>query len=101
MLPVELANTIMEKVPLVHSVVYFRMPIPNDRMDRAYFLPVKSPIAFRTKLFLGVVHPDDEAGTRKRLETAHAVYTSIAGVSTECGLGMTPFMCYSDYLNRS
>ena len=89
-IPVELANAIMEKVSPVHSVAYFHMPVPKDRMDEAYFLPLKNLKALETKLFLGVVHPDDEAGTRKRLETAQAVYPSIAGVSTECGMGRTP-----------
>ncbi len=100
-IPVELANAVTEKVSPVHSVAYFHMPVPKDRMDEAYFLPLKDLNALETKLFLGVVHPNDEASTRKRLETAHAVYTSMAGVSTECSLGRTPFICYSDYLNRS
>ena len=59
-------------------------------MDEAYFLPLKNLKARDTKLFLGVVHLDDEAGSRKTLETAQAVYPSIAGVGTECGMGRTP-----------
>ena len=89
-IPVELANAIIEKISPVHSVTYLHMPVPKDRVDEAYFLPLKNLKALDTKLFLGVVHPDDEAGTRKRLETAQAVHPSIAGVGTECGMGRTP-----------
>ena len=89
-IPVELANAIMEKILPVHLVTYLHMPVSNDRVDEAYFLPLKNLKALDVKLFLGVVHPDDEAGTRKRLETAQAVYPNIAGVGTECGMGRTP-----------
>ena len=89
-IPVELANAIMERISPVHSVTYLHMPVPKDRTDEAYFSPLKNLKALRTKLFLGVVHPDDEAGTRKRLETVQAVCPRIAGVGTECGMGRTP-----------
>ena len=88
-IPVELANAIMERISPVHSVTYFHMPVPKDRVDEAYFLPLEDLKALDAKLFLGVVHLDDEAGTRKRLETAQAVYPRVAVVGTECGMGRT------------
>ena len=89
-LPVELANDIIEKVSPIHPIAYFHMPVPKDRFDEAYFSPLKNLKLQESKLFLGVVHPHDEAGTKKRLETAQAIYPDIAGVSTECGMGRTP-----------
>ena len=89
-LPVELANAIMEKITPIHPVAYVQMPVPKDRTDEAYFNPLKDLKLPGTKLFTGVVHPNDEAGTKKRLEAAQAVYPNIAGVSTECGMGRTP-----------
>lgn len=87
---VELANTIMENISSIHPVTYFQMPVPKDRVDEAYFKPLENLKLHETKLFLGVVHPNDEAGTQKRLEVAQAIYPKIAGVSTECGMGRTP-----------
>ena len=87
---VDLANTIIQNVGPVHRVSYFQMPVPKDRTDEAYFLPLKALKLNSSKLFMGVVHAHDEEGTRRRLEAAKAVFRDIAGVSTECGMGRTP-----------
>ena len=87
---VELANTIVQSVGPVHRVSYFHMPVPKDKTDEAYVLPLKVLALHGARLFLGVVHPHDEGGTRTRLEAAKAVFPDVAGVSTECGLGRTP-----------
>ncbi|MCJ1455781.1 hypothetical protein MMC28_006137 [Mycoblastus sanguinarius] len=87
---VELANAIVASVDPIHPVAYFQMPVPKDRTDETYFLPLKNLELHGAKLFLGVVHAHDESGTRKRLEAARSVYPQVAGVSTECGMGRTP-----------
>ena len=89
-LSVELANAIIKNVSPVHPIAYIQMPVPKDRVDEAYFSPLKNLKLQETKLFLGVVHPNDEAGTKRRLKAAQAIYLNIAGVSTECGMGRTP-----------
>lgn len=89
-LPVDLANTIVQKIGPIHPIAYVQMPVPKDRTDEAYFKPLKNLELKATKLFLGVVHANDESGTKKRLEAAQAVYPNISGVSTECGMGRTP-----------
>ena len=88
-LMVYMANTIVQMIKSVHEVAYIHMPVPKDRIDEAYYQPMANLELQDTKLFLGVVHANDESGTRKRLETAMAVYPDIYGVSTECGLGRT------------
>ena len=39
-----------------------------------------------TELILGLLHMDDEEGTRKRIRVAREVVSTF-GVATECGLG--------------
>ena len=87
---VEMANAIVQKIGSVHSVAYIHMPVPKDRLDEAYFKPLKTLDLQDTKLILGLVHAHDEAASKKRLETAQTIYPNISGVSTECGLGRTP-----------
>ncbi len=89
-LMVELANTIVKAIGPVHPVAYVHMPVPKDRSDGEYFRPMENLELGDAKLYLGLVHANDESGTRKRLEAARAVYPNIAGVASECGLGRTP-----------
>ena len=86
---VDLANGIMKVVNPVHHVAYLHMPVPKGRTDGPFFSALKDLKLNDTKLHLGVVHAHDMAGTKDRLEAASRVYPSIAGVSTECGLGRT------------
>jgi len=86
---VELANRVRQKIGPIHRVAYIHMPVPKDVAKEAYFRPLKDLELNDTKLFLGLVHPNDESGTRERLKAAQIVYPSVAGVSTECGLGRT------------
>lgn len=87
---VELADDIIEEISPIHPINYSQMPVPKDRFDEAYFSPLKNLKLQESKLFLGAVHPHDEAGAKRWLEAAQAVYPDIAGVSTECGMGRTP-----------
>lgn len=89
-LMVDLVNTIVQKIGPDHRVAYVHMPVPKDRQDEAYFKPLRSLELYGTKLFLGVVHANEESGTKKRLEAAQAAFPNIAGVGTECGMGRTP-----------
>jgi len=89
-LKVDLVNTIVQKIGPNHRVAYVHMPVPKDRQDEAYFKPLRSLELYGKKIFLGVVHANDESGTKKRLEAAQAAFPNIAGVGTECGMGRTP-----------
>lgn len=85
---VDLANDIVSRIG--HSVSWIHVPVPKDRDDVAYFEPLKKlSIPASTKVYLGLVHANDEEGTRKRIKTAQSVLPMF-GVSTECGMGRTP-----------
>jgi hypothetical protein len=60
----EMANAIVESVAPVHRVSYVHMPVPKDRVDEVYFKPLGGLALHDTQLFLGLVHPDDEHGTK-------------------------------------
>lgn len=84
-LVVEIANEIIKRVD--HAVSWVHMPVPKDRDDKSYFEPLKNLRLPDGQLFLGLVHANDEDGTKKRIETAIDVYQKPFGVSTECGMG--------------
>ncbi|KAL8746992.1 MAG: hypothetical protein Q9190_001071 [Brigantiaea leucoxantha] len=90
---VELANAIVEKVSSAHQIKYIHMPVPKERDDEAYFGPLRDLNVQKRgiKLYLGVVHAEDEGagGARRKLETARGVHPDIAGIASECGLGRT------------
>ena len=46
------------------------MPVPRDRSDRPYFDPLKQLELKDTELYLGLLHMNDEEGTRQRIATA-------------------------------
>ena len=87
---VDLATLMMEKISPIHLVKYIHVPVPEDRIHKAYFNPLKNLRLDNTKLYLGLVHPNDEAGTKKRIKVAKAALPTPFGVATECGLGRTP-----------
>jgi hypothetical protein len=83
---VEFANRLAQGLARPLQLVH--MPVPRDRVDDAYFMPLRR-LALRpeTELCLGLVHYTDGAeGGKRRLATAkrHAEHFSIA---TECGFG--------------
>ena len=86
-LMVHLANQLVQAIGESHDVEYIHMPVPKDRVDAAYYEPMEGLYLHDTKLYLGLVHAHDEAGTRQRLDAAQQVYPDITGVATECGLG--------------
>ncbi|KAI0521563.1 hypothetical protein F5B22DRAFT_542843 [Xylaria bambusicola] len=92
---VKLANAILAEKTLGPRTEWIHLPVPKNRTDPEYFLPLKDLKLNETgakppHLYLGVVHAKDESGTRKRIETAQATIPFSFGVSTECGLGRTP-----------
>ena len=82
---------------------FLHFPVPKDRTDTAYFVPLKQFLdrcktnkgkeAANLEIYLGLVHHNDEAGTRQRIAAAAEVLQESRygfGVATECGFGRTP-----------
>ena len=84
---VEIANGIAAR--LDRRPDFIHMPVPQDRTDREYFLPLEGlRLAAATELILGLVHHDDAGGDRARIDAARAFVGSFA-VASECGWGRT------------
>ncbi len=86
---VGLANGIVQALADTRAVDWVHMPVPKGRTDEAYFEPLKVLDLRGALLYLGVVHANDEAGTRERIRVARSVYMHPFGVATECGIGRT------------
>ncbi|KAL3467201.1 hypothetical protein BJX64DRAFT_274188 [Aspergillus heterothallicus] len=89
---VEFANNIRDR--LKWPIGWMHFPVPKDRDDAAYFEPLSRlelglPVEEKTRLYLGLVHANDEEGTKRRLQMA-SFFAKDFGVATECGLGRTP-----------
>ncbi|KAJ5114044.1 hypothetical protein N7456_002578 [Penicillium angulare] len=94
-LVVDFANDLIQSMPKDVNLKWIHMPVPKDRDDLAYFEPLKRLVAGEeTKVYLGLVHANDEEGTIKRLQAARSVVPVGTrrewGVATECGMGRTP-----------
>jgi hypothetical protein len=90
---VGIATAILERAK--HPVKWFHMPVPKSRDDLAYFAPLQKLLGplerGHTEFYLGLVHPNDEEGTKRRIRAAGEAGVEIAfGVATECGMGRTP-----------
>jgi methionine synthase II (cobalamin-independent) len=84
---VEMANGVRQAVR--RSIDFLHMPVPKDRTDAAYFKPLAGLRGYHdAALYLGLIHHDDHAGDRARIDTAHTVIPTF-GVSSECGWGRT------------
>ncbi len=82
---VELMNGITAGVR--RQVDFLHIPVPKERTDPAYFMPLKH-FKGDTKLYFGLIHHDDEEGDLQRMEVAKNFITNF-GVGTECGWGRT------------
>ena len=80
---VELMNGITGGVN--RKVDFLHIPVPKDRTDHAYFMPL-TQFKGSTKVYFGLIHHDDEDGNLQRIETARE-YVSDFGIGTECGWG--------------
>ena len=83
---VEIANGIAAN--LNRPLNWIHLPVPRDRDDEAFFLPLKNlNLHAETELYLGLVHMTDGIeGTKRRIRAAQAVINTF-GVATECGFG--------------
>ena len=84
---VEFGNELLQRVGPSHHVEWMHMPVPKDRTDTAY---VQALVELKdVNLLLGLIHANDEEGTKKRIEVAQSVYSRPFGIATECGIGRT------------
>ena len=81
---VEIGNSLLNGA--TRQVNWLHMPVPKSRTDETYFAPLKRLELGDTELYLGLLHPEDEEGTKQRIETASRIMAPF-GVATECGLG--------------
>ncbi len=83
---VDYANRLV--VRLKRPIAQIHMPVPRDRIDSAYFEPLRRlKLNPRTGLCLGLVHyTDGVEGTKKRLAAAKQFVENFA-IATECGFG--------------
>ncbi|KOC07621.1 hypothetical protein AFLA70_211g001981 [Aspergillus flavus AF70] len=87
---VESANDIVKAIR-PRTVNWVHMPVPKDRDDVAYFEPLKGlAVDDNTRLVLGLVHFDDEDGTKRRIKAAQLATGKRFSVATECGMGRVP-----------
>jgi hypothetical protein len=95
---VDMANLISTGIS--RPIQLFHMPVPVDRSDDAYFVPLKRlRLRPETRLSIGCVHfTDGVAGTRRRLATAER-YASDFLIATECGFGRYPAEAVSKVLD--
>ncbi|KAL8822240.1 MAG: hypothetical protein Q9191_007021, partial [Dirinaria sp. TL-2023a] len=87
---VDLANSITQEIGNMHPIEWFHMPVPKSRIDNSYFQPLTGLDLRGARLYLCLVHANDEEGTRNRIRTVQKIYTRPFGVATECGMGRTP-----------
>ncbi|KUJ19716.1 uncharacterized protein LY89DRAFT_705652 [Mollisia scopiformis] len=83
----KLSSAILKNVK--RAVEWIHMPVPKDRGDLEYFKPLEDVDFGSTELYLGLVHANDEEGSRKRMASASKVVEKY-GIATECGMGRTP-----------
>lgn len=78
------------------------MPVPKNRNDEPYFafLRAVEDLFRETDFHLGLVHANDEEGTRHRIRAALNVADKV-GLATECGMGRSPAQELPSILNIS
>jgi hypothetical protein len=84
---VDLMNGIGDAVK--RPLDFLHVPVPKPRTDDAYVAPFKDWRARpETKLYLGLLHHDDDAGNERRIAAARR-HVADFGVASECGWGRT------------
>ena len=84
---VEIANGLSAN--LTRQLDFIHVPVPQHRSDHEYFQPLAGlNLSDVTEVMLGLIHFDDPAGDRARIDTALNFLPSF-GVATECGWGRT------------
>jgi len=92
---VEVANALAATA--TRPITYIHMPVPINRADDAYFVPLsKLRLSPGTEVYLGVVHSDGIDATKRRIAAANK-YVSDFGIATECGIARarTPELVHS------
>jgi hypothetical protein len=68
---------------------FLHLPVPRDRTDDAYFLPIQDlGDTGDTALYLGLIHWNDRDGDQARMQAARR-FVKVFGVASECGWGRT------------
>ena len=68
---------------------FLHLPVPKDRTDREYFLPIQDfRLPDSASVILGLLHFDDADGDVARI-TAAREFLPAFGVASECGWGRT------------
>ncbi|KAK8132241.1 Urod-like protein [Apiospora kogelbergensis] len=73
---------------IVPRTEWIHLPVPKERTDPAYFAPLArlkrdAPGLQPPRIFLGLVHANDESGIKTRIEIAEAILPFPFGVATE------------------
>ena len=80
---VSLANLLIANVN--RPIAWIHLPVPVSRDDDAYYAPLRQlKLGPGTELYLGLVHLDGVAGTKRRMAVA-SKFASDFGIATECG----------------
>jgi len=87
-----ITKELLTKLPEKRCIEYIQFPVAKAREDSAYFEPLKDVLDLvkqkGTYLYVGLVHPNDEEGTKRKIEAAKKVLgPSGWGIAGECGLG--------------
>jgi hypothetical protein len=83
-LMVEMVNAIVARVR--RQIQFFHLPVPKGRTDDAFFVPLeKLKLRPGTALYLGLIHHNDAAGDKTRLDAARR-HIRVDGIGTECGM---------------
>ena len=81
---VEIVNRTLARVK--RPVQFIHMPVIKDRTDDAYFAPMEMlKLGAETEIYLGLIHRDDAAGDKARLDAAKR-HVRVDGVGCECGM---------------
>ena len=84
---VEMSNGLASR--LQRRLDFLHLPVPKDRSDREYFLPLEGlRLPEKASLVLGLIHHNDGEGDVARA-TAAREFLPTFGVASECGWGRT------------
>ena len=83
----EMSNGLASR--LQRRLDFLHLPVPKDRTDREYFLPLEGlELPGNTSIILGLIHHADAHGDVARITAAREFLTTF-GVASECGWGRT------------
>ena len=83
----EMSNGLASR--LQRRLDFLHLPVPKDRTDREYFLPLEGlELPGNTSIILGLIHHADAHGDVARIAAAREFLPTF-GVASECGWGRT------------